>query len=150
MKGKSCRPQRLPPTSGVATCTKHTDRTQLPHNTQAITIYEMHKRSEHTPITGRCVLSCPRPPPLPQPQQPFQKSRRLKQTLLCFHFINSLNSRVSLNNSCAESIRRPHCSILFERSPPKITMSSLRTVEKTVHIQSAGMRLLLDASVFGF
>ncbi len=73
---------------------------------------------KRTHISG--VRSCPS-----HPKTAISKSRCLKQTLLCLHFINSLNSRVSLNYSCFKSIRRPHCSILFKRSPPKITMSSL-------------------------
>lgn len=75
-----------------------------------------------------CILS-------DSPQTAISKSRCLKQTLLWLHFINSLNSRVSLNYSCFKSIRRPHCSILLERSSPKITMSSLCIVEKTYSTQ---------------
>ena len=74
-----------------------------------------------------CVLSG-------SPRTAVAKSRCLKQTLLCLHFINSLNSRVSLNYSCFKSIRRPHCSILFERSAPKITMCLLAIVGTAAHI----------------
>lgn len=90
------------------------------HATQTINTWSAFASS-----TWNALVSAALDPVRLTPKTAISKSRCLKQTLLCLHFINSLNSRVSLNYSCFKSIRRPHCSILFKRSPPKITMSSL-------------------------
>lgn len=122
--------------------TQHIRTNTLTHNKNRKCIStSAHKR---THITG--AVSHPS-----HPKQPFQKGARcLKQTLLCLHFINSLNSRVSLNYSCFKSIWRPHCSILFERSLPKISMSSLHIVDSRPNTFIHWHATLPDALVVQF
>ncbi len=118
-------------------CSLRTLKTSTHTLTHEPSSHETHKQKyemlmlhqpETQPYQRCCILSV-------SPQTASSKSRYLKQTLLCLHFINSLNSGVSLNYSCFKSIWRPHCSILFKRSPPKITMSSLCIVENILRIR---------------